>query len=244
MICHSLYHNYAYHLCFLAVTNWQESHRNWQLLCELLVLFSSCGTLSVGPRIDHEPLPSQTTPSPHNCSITSFIKIILLPHQWQLTPSTNQATSLLKHHIIIKSYFERSPVGFLLKSTGNWPRSWVQDLLWVQVSSSLVKPFFSLTIQSFLLSSKLTTNELAARHSSLTLGQLWMLIERTQPSGTFVCQLPSGGSLASFIACLIVIVIVMLVASFAPTPSLFCFKSFRQCRHVICIVVLIWFLSD
>jgi len=44
---------------------WQESHRNWQLLCELLVLFSSCGTISVGAGMDHGPLPSQTTPSPH-----------------------------------------------------------------------------------------------------------------------------------------------------------------------------------
>jgi len=105
---------------------WQESHRNAQSLCESLVLFSSCGTLSTGPRTDHEPLPNQTTFSPHNRSMTLFTKFILIAHQWQLTPSTNRATSPLQDHIIIKSYFERSPVGFLQKSTGNWSKSWVQ----------------------------------------------------------------------------------------------------------------------
>jgi len=108
-------------------SGWKESHRNWWSLCEFFILFSSRGTLFTGTRMDHGPLPSQTAPSPHIHSMTSFTKLILLPHQWWLTPSTNRATSPFQDHIIIKSYFERSPVGSLLRSTGNRPRSWVQD---------------------------------------------------------------------------------------------------------------------
>jgi len=45
-----------------ACTWWQESQKNGRLLCELLVLFSSCGTLSTGSRTDDWPLPRQTIP--------------------------------------------------------------------------------------------------------------------------------------------------------------------------------------
>jgi len=84
----------------------------------------------VGPYLrdqDNWPLPRQTIFAPHNCTMTSFIKSILIPHQWQLLPSTklSHITPQEPHHH--QELFKRSPVGFMLKSTGNWPRSWVQD---------------------------------------------------------------------------------------------------------------------
>jgi len=106
---------------------WQESHRNGWSLCELWVLFLSCGTLSTGSRMDNWPLPRQTIFAPLSCTMTSFTKLILLHHQRQLLSSTNPSHSTPPgphHH---QELFERSPVGFLLKSTGNQPRSWVQD---------------------------------------------------------------------------------------------------------------------
>jgi len=90
-------------------------------------LFSSCGILSTGSRMDDWPLPRQTFFEPHNFTMTSLIKSIHLPHQWQLSPSTKLShitPQEPQHH---QELFKRSPVGFLLKSTGNWPRSWVQD---------------------------------------------------------------------------------------------------------------------
>ena len=47
--------------------------------------------------------------------------------QWRLTSSTKSSHIIPQgphHHLEL---FKRSPVGFLLKSTGNQPRSWVQD---------------------------------------------------------------------------------------------------------------------
>jgi len=78
-------------------------------------------------RMDDRSLPKQTFLSPHNCTMTSFTKLIHLPHQWWLSPSMKPShiTPQEPHHH--QELFERSPVGFLLKSTGNWPRSWVQD---------------------------------------------------------------------------------------------------------------------
>jgi len=60
--------------------HWQESHGNKQLPCGLLVLFSSCGTLSAWSRMDDQPLPRQTFPSPHDYTMTSFTKLNHLPH--------------------------------------------------------------------------------------------------------------------------------------------------------------------
>jgi len=117
--------SYQSHCCHCKP--WQESHKNERSLCELLVLFSSCGTLLMGSRTDNLPLPRQTIFSPHNCTMTSFTKLILIHHQWRLSPSTKLSyiTPQEPHHH--QELFKRSPVGFLLKSTRNWPRSWVQD---------------------------------------------------------------------------------------------------------------------
>jgi len=64
----------------------------------------------------------------------------------------------LKHHIIIQELFKRSPVGFLLKSTGNPSRSVVQEQLEAQIHSRLVLACLALTIQSFQSSLKPINN--------------------------------------------------------------------------------------
>jgi len=43
----------------------------------------------------------------------------------------------LKDHAIIQELFKRSPVGLLLKSTGNWSRSGLQEYLLALTSSPL-----------------------------------------------------------------------------------------------------------
>jgi len=106
---------------------WQESHENEHKPCELLVLFSSCGILSAGSRMDNRPLPRQTLPEPHKFIMTSFTKCDVSFTQWRLTSSTKPSHIIPQgphHH---QELFKRSPVGFLLKSTGNRSRSWVQD---------------------------------------------------------------------------------------------------------------------
>jgi len=121
---HSLQVNIAEASCHLYA--WQESHENGHKSCELLVLFSSCGILSVGSRTDDRPLPRQTFPEPHKSTMTSFAKYDVSFTQWQLSPSTKPSHIIPQgphHH---QEFFKRSPVGFLLKSTGNRPRSWVQ----------------------------------------------------------------------------------------------------------------------
>jgi len=114
-------------ISFGYITLWQESHENMHKPCELLVLFSSCGILSVGPRTNDRPLPRQTIPEPHKFTMTSFAKYDISFTQWRLTSSTKPSHIIPQgphHHLEL---FKRSPVGFLLKSTGNRPRSWVQD---------------------------------------------------------------------------------------------------------------------
>ncbi len=52
-----------------------------------------------------------------------------------------------------------------------------------------------------------------ARCFSLTLGQLQILQEIVQPSGTFVCQLPFGGSCVILFLSFVLIVIVVFIAA-------------------------------
>jgi len=106
---------------------WQESHENEHKPCELLVLFSSCGTLSAGSRTDNRSLPRQTIPEPHKNHHDIIHKYDVSFAQWWLSPSMKPSHIIPQgphHH---QELFKRSPVGFLLKSTGNQPRSWVQD---------------------------------------------------------------------------------------------------------------------
>ncbi len=66
-----------------------------------------------------------------------------------------------------------------------------------------------------------------------------MLIERTHPSGTFVHQLPSGGSSGaslSFVSSSLSLLLLQLHTSI-------CFGLFCQCRLVVCIVITVEFLS-
>jgi len=82
---------------------WQESHEIKHKPCELLVLFSSCGTLSTGSRMDDQPLPRQTIPEPHKFTMTSFTSTTFHSPNDGSHLQQNQATSSLKDHIIIKS---------------------------------------------------------------------------------------------------------------------------------------------
>jgi len=68
-------------------------------------------------------LSSNLTISPwhHSPSSSTYLTNDGSPLQW------NRATSPLKSHIIIKSYSRGLQWDFCWKSTGNWPRSWVQD---------------------------------------------------------------------------------------------------------------------
>jgi len=84
-------------------TPWQESHENEHKPCELLVLFSSCGILSVGSRMDNRPWPRQTLPEPHDFTMTSFTSMTLHSPNDGSHLQLNRATSSLKDHIIIKS---------------------------------------------------------------------------------------------------------------------------------------------
>ena len=61
------------------------------------------------------------------------------------------------HHVEL---FKRSPVGFLLKSTGNPSRSVVQEQLEAQIHSRLVLTCLALTIQSFQSSLEPINNSL------------------------------------------------------------------------------------
>jgi len=66
-----------------------------------------------------------------------------------------------------------------------------------------------------------------------------------QPSWNFCLSAPSWRPTdVSLLLVFIVIVFTALVALLTPTPLLFCFELFHQCRHIICIVVFVHYLSS
>jgi len=93
----------ACELLIIHLNSWQESHENEHKLCELLVLFSSCGILSARSRTDNWPWPRQTLPEPHDFTMTSFTSTTFTSSNDGSHLQRNRATSSLKDHIIIKS---------------------------------------------------------------------------------------------------------------------------------------------
>jgi len=71
-----------------------------------------------------------------------------------------------------------------------------------------------------------------------------MPLGRTQPSGTFVCQLPSGGTPGIFYCLFYHHCLCRFGYIFCCSSTIICFESSCQCRLIVCIVVLIQFLSN
>jgi len=106
---------------------WQESHRNDDRCVSSWFRSHPAGPYPWDWERTMDPYQARPFLAPH-ISLNDIVRQAH-PLTSPMTAHTFNQTSHItpQGHIIIKSYSEKSPVGLLMKSTGNRPRTWVQE---------------------------------------------------------------------------------------------------------------------